>query len=1126
MSKIAKLEPFPASQRGELERWRLGQLFAFCPTQDGEGAVVFLGCQGIIGEGEGLVKVRAKPPALPRLEAVTADKALYREGDDTVRLLAWVPQAAGDAAPLKLTLNGNALTTVQVDINEQGLGLFTMRDPLAGEYTAALGGSKATFTVAGYKLAPLTALLSSSRIETNDAGKDALHFAISAESYGAALNGPAKVSLVDLGRSPPAVVTTTSMSFSEGRISGTFLLSSAGPFAIQIQSKKDAAKTATVPLPGTSQAERSEVVLSSWGEQTFARGVAFEGSSPLRGLFVGTRPLKTAAPLRLVSVTADSARLQARAELDSWRVVVMDPHTGVYQQHAGTALPAGATVEVPLSGDWCWLTAGAITLGRCWEGSAAVLLPDDTSLSVDVPSRAEPGTTVMVALSGQPGASAYVLVKDARLQTADTPTSAAGASRRRQLEAATALGADADVVRSLASLLPRPRPPMMPMRNPAGMPMAGGGNVQFSVGSAAPMSAVRSSRPRMKSAPEATLDTAPLQEGPAREDFPEVVFAALVSLDERGHATVPVTLGDAMGTMVVEAFAAHRAHHAAAQTEILVSREVFGELVLPRFVAAGDHAEGRLYVRLREGHAQVEVRHDGVVVVTKTLSAPGDTVAFPASAGDWEAVVRGAVVDRSRGRVDRPGKLVWLQCATRILSAGEAIARGDVDGALSLRVMPSLEESLQGMIGGLRSYAHCCCEQTSSVLLAASAAWLTAGDAAVRQDAVDHIRSCVDRMASMHLPGKGFKGWPSYPPEVFVYSPGATLNLLQLEMFDGLDMPPLLREALDRASAMARDAAAAHQLDPAPAEPKSAREAYGRFSKFVADRQRMAAFIRDRIEPWDKEMMAILKFELPAMSTETYRRSPAMIRCETAFGAAALLSTGSTTLVKQGLSLANTVLGAVQENGSLYSTLDSVAAITMLTTMIREGLGGGGRCRIGGESLSIGEAAQLGAVEAVEVLEGTAQIEIQRLISEDYTALQQGIKAAVWLEKDRRRVKQVAPGDDLEIVINIQSGYQAGDLVHVFLPDALSWVHGGGQVKKFSIDLEGQDTLRVPLAATGVTLDATGQKAPQHFAVCIRNMYDEERGAGFGDLSVVVSPDAGDDGLLGRMLSGLRELIS
>jgi hypothetical protein len=568
---------------------------------------------------------------------------------------------------------------------------------------------------------------------------------------------------------------------------------------------------------------------------------------------------------------------------------------------------------------------------------------------------------------------------------------------------------------------------------------------------------------------------------------------------------------------------------------VLVTRAVFGELVLPRFVRRGDPAEGRLYVRVAEGRATVKVTRDGAPVHLRSevgeeesleISAPGATVSFDASPGRYSTEIRGGeLVDRSEGKVEEPGKLVWLQKAIRLLAPGEKVSL-DEPGALSIEILPSLDSVFDAMIGGLRSYEHACCEQTSAVLLAAAAAYVTAKDEDTRRKAGLHVRGCVEREKRMYLRGRGFKGWPNYPDEVFVYSPGATLNLLQVELLRSQAREPELVNAIDECLEMAKDAAKAHGIDPAPSQPKSAREAYGRFSKFVEDRQRMASFIRERVEPWEKELKAILKFELPGMPTESYHRSPAMIRAETAFGAATLLELGGDHR-REGLSLANSVLGAIRENGSMYSTLDSVAALTLLGALQRAKVVSGpdSKVRVDGAETTYSEAVSRTKVQSVEALADPIQVQLTRVVEEDYTTIDQGVKAKVELRRGGKTFGDVArPGDSLELFVELTSGYVAGDLVHVFLPDCLSWVHGGGQVKKFSLDLSGQAQLSVPLAVTGTTFDRDGAPKPQHFAVAIRNMYDEERGKGFGDLTITVDPTSGD-GLAQKVLRGLRALL-
>lgn len=1166
---LATLELESRDRREGLDTWLTGAAFAFDRGGRGAESIVFLGApEGArLGPRSNPVTVHPEPIRIPDLTSVFTDKDLYREGRDVVRIVVFAPGRGGGKVPVELKLNGQPLSTIEVELEAGespagGLGLFEYPEPVAGEWEARAGASSTRFTVAEYKLAPLTARFDGFSV-TRGTKPERLRFAALLETYGTPFKGSIGVQLLDLSVIPGAPRQKLSLTAdTAGRVEGEVALEGAGPFALALTAKEDPTKTATLPVPGSRAAERSELELSRWGSRRIASLLPFPECEELRGLYAGEdRDHQSTAPLSIVEVDRERVVVRAEARLSAIRLVAFDPATKTFRQRAEGPVEAGRLLELPLSGAWNLLFAGAAYLGHHFEGRAAVLRPvappldlahpeRSIPLSLEVKDRAEPGERVLVSIRGMPRARAFVLVKDERLQVADTPVAATAASLRRQVEAGLALCPEGQVSRTLASVLepPPPVPPpafggrglMMPMAMPApGAPAHDPifMGAAFREKAGAPPSAPTRSTARTE---DASRDLARVGPAPAetkvRTEFPEVMLAKLVDLDAGGHAVVPVQLGQAMGSVKVEVFAALGLDWAFAERALLVTREVFGELVLPRFVRAGDPAEGRLYVHVAEGSAKVRVTRDGVPVSLRgeagdaeqvEVAAPGATLGFGAGPGRWAAEVRGATrVDRSEGKVEEPGKLVWLQKAVRMLSPGESVSL-DEPGALALELLPGLDSVFDGMVGGLRGYEHACCEQTSAILLAAAAAYMTAKDLDTRRSAATHVRGCVEREKRMYLRGRGFKGWPGSPDEVFVYSAGATLNLLQLDLLRPHAREPELSRAIDECLEMANDAARAHGIDPAPPAPKSAREAYGRFSRFVDDRQRMAEFIRERVEPWEKELEAILRFDLPGMPTETYHRSSAMIRAETAFGAATLLEAGGEHR-RKGLSLANTVLGAIRDTGAMYSTLDSVAAMTLLGALQRSKVvsRAGSKLRVNGEATTLADALERKDLRQVEAVEGPLQVQLTRLVEEDYTAIDAGVRAKVELRRGGRVTAGVVrPGDAIELHVELTSGYEAGDLLHVFLPDCLSWVQGGGQVKRFSLDLAGRASITVPLAVTGATFDADGRPAAQHFAVAIRNMYDEERGKGWGDLAVTVDPEGGGEGLAGKVFRGLKTLL-
>jgi hypothetical protein len=131
----------------------------------------------------------------------------------------------------------------------------------------------------------------------------------------------------------------------------------------------------------------------------------------------------------------------------------------------------------------------------------------------------------------------------------------------------------------------------------------------------------------------------------------------------------------------------------------------------------------------------------------------------------------------------------------------------------------------------------------------------------------------------------------------------------------------------------------------------------------------------------------------------------------------------------------------------------------------------------------------------------------------------------VALEKGGRPTRRLEALDAVDLVVTLESGYKAGDLCWVNLPDALSRVVGGGQVKRFSIDFEGKNEVRIPLAATVPTVNRRGEPAPSFYAVCVRNMFEEERGGNPGLLDVTVAPPGGGSGAFDRAISVFKGLF-
>ena len=209
-------------------------------------------------------------------------------------------------------------------------------------------------------------------------------------------------------------------------------------------------------------------------------------------------------------------------------------------------------------------------------------------------------------------------------------------------------------------------------------------------------------------------------------------------------------------------------------------------------------------------------------------------------------------------------------------------------------------------------------------------------------------------------------------------------------------------------------------------------------------------------------------------------------RCVLAYTAATLFAAGDRL---RAVRCANAVLAQLDEKGALYSTADSVACLSMLVELERYGMFGGDvDLEVNGESMTLDQAVALDdQVESVGVRSGCAIVEVTSLVEEDWTSMPSGFAVDVRLLRDGAEAGRLRTGDRVELSVSLTGGYCIGDLVHVALSPSLDWIEGGGRVKRFSLDFAGRDELRVPLVVTGPL------HHQERFALCVRNMFEEER---------------------------------
>jgi hypothetical protein len=823
------------------------------------------------------------------------------------------------------------------------------------------------------------------------------------------------------------------------------------------------------------------------------------------------------------------------------------------------SLVSGQEIQIEGFGPLSLLAVGAFVDGTAWEGWAALLAPEQLQARIVAPEIPSPGAQVRIDVEVgevQQDASVYLLVKDARLLSPDTPLNRVAARLKGCVAEAGKLFGAGTVTQELTSLITPPpvaaphpdEPPPMPIPRfraaPGGaIPRASHREMLMEMAPAWPMalrmlaSSVPAARASVQAASAPLVagwrEEAPTEAGASMSpravatEEPEILFAGLIEARD-GQASATVTLGPAAADYIVEAFVLSGLQWTMSEVRFRAEKVPSVALEVPPFVHPGDTALGRAVVNCASGRMRVRVLRDGAPVpllfegrelaAGEELAATSAELSFLTQPGVYEAVVEDlatGAADWVRRIVDVPGTFRRLTRTVRLLSAGEEMRCDQEPGLLGLRVLPGLDQPFTALIDATADYGHACCEQTAAKMMAASGMYLFAGDDSARRARAEAILLAgVRRERTMWLRGRGFKMYPESADVPSDYwSPKAAMHLWFLAAVRDAAVAPsrALLQGLEECLEMAADVTRAHRIPWPPTGSSSAEEAY-RTLRFGADR--------------GAQERALTAARARASAPGAPENGAVAHRVELAYAAAALLRGRQQADLPLALRLANQVTRAFNASGRLYSTVDSVAAIVLMAELTGAGVvGGAGLLQVNGQRLSSEDAASYeGEIREVKVLQGVAAVEESRLVEERWGGLQMNVPLRFSLERGGRPAKRLAAGDDVALRVTLEGGYKEGDLLWVCLPDALSRILGGGQLKLFSVDFEGKREVLVPLAVTGLTLGADGSPTPQRFAICVRNMFEEERAGNPGPLEVLVEGPDGASGL-GRLVRGLKSFF-
>src|SRR5713226_8693887 len=389
-------------------------------------------------------------------------------------------------------------------------------------------------------------------------------------------------------------------------------------------------------------------------------------------------------------------------------------------------------------------------------------------------------------------------------------------------------------------------------------------------------------------------------------------------------------------------------------------------------------------------------------------------------------------------------------------------------------------------------------------------------NAEVARDYEAAILVWYKRLKSMYLPQSGFCLYPpeeggARQPDTYC-APLGVKHLLTLPSGERSGVKQkALRELLDDIRSMVKDAAAYYKIEYPPKEIKDCHAAYQVLANGASqkDKDAAAAYVRSRLVERDGQTYVEVSANQPSYRLWGMAVST---REETAYAAAALLATREPGDLPRAIDATNYLTGQLNEEGRLYSTVDTAACLALMIGLRDAGIvsnGEAGRVLLNGQEMRLADAlAYAGKVESLRCLEGVVAAQVTSEVIEDWSAFKSKLPAEVRLERKGRPQQRFKVGDELDLVISVPN-YEPGLIAHVCLPDALARVVGGGQVKRFSLDFCEKNVLRVPLAALSSTalpamkdveseltrwFGITDKRSPnaQHWAVIVRNMFKEE----------------------------------
>lgn len=519
--------------------------------------------------------------------------------------------------------------------------------------------------------------------------------------------------------------------------------------------------------------------------------------------------------------------------------------------------------------------------------------------------------------------------------------------------------------------------------------------------------------------------------------------------------SIPTNLEEC-ADLAVEVFVVGARAWTTLESSVMVRRELAVRVETPSYVHPDDTVDAELEILGGEPPFLIKGERDGLELNLPNRMERNSPVTFVCAPGSYRFTVeeistgRREVIER---KVEVAGRMSGVRKSLKWLPEGDSVVREPATDLLGMEPFPSPVPFWSVLSRQTSNYQHMCSEQTAAKIFSACVAWLLSKEEE-RPKLESIALAGIAHQRRMFRIGEGFALYRRERHGCRQFGVLAATYLCQLELY-------LERVTSESFAAVLREAVALG---------KASLKCYGR---------QWPSTLRESLSDcyWELRHQGLsegLVERILALRAQPVR-SGVWERAADCYFAAALLRARSETHASLALEVANRVLAETLPEGRFYSTVDSVAAM-VLTEELAEYA----------DSVTLGTPQVEGRPEQpdrITALGGPILVRESRYYFEDWKDRES--KARITVEASKSELQL---GSRLELRVSLPDGYQKGDLAWLCLPPSLAKLNAGAQVRRFSVDFEGRDSVTVEVVATAPT--PAGQ---QTLLLCLKNMFEEER---------------------------------